>query len=220
LNSSAFFDDLYPPSAPLDGGVFFNQHSDRLVVTWNKLPHYSAGGSNTIQMILFADGRIQFGYRGVTAPGLALRSGATGYGTRVFYTIQGGYDTHFTQLDEHANLLSTLTGAVRAFLDDLQSAGLADRVAVLTFSEFGRRVAENDSLGTDHGTAAPVFLAGTKVKAGLVGTTPSLIDLQDGDLKMSIDFRRVYAMVLEQWLKLPSKVALGENFESLPLFNT
>jgi uncharacterized protein (DUF1501 family) len=69
----------------------------------------------------------------------------TGYGTRVFYTIQGGYDTHFTQLDEHANLLSALAGAIRAFLDDLQSAGLAQRVAVLTFSEFGRRVAENGS---------------------------------------------------------------------------
>jgi uncharacterized protein (DUF1501 family) len=142
----------------------------------------------------------------------------TGYGTRVIYTIQGGYDTHFTQLDEHANLLSALAGAIRAFLDDLQSAGLAQRVAVLTFSEFGRRVAENGSYGTDHGTAAPVFLAGPKVKAGLVGSTPSLVDLQDGDLKMGIDFRRVYATVLEKWLDLPAKTALAGTFEPLPLF--
>ncbi len=144
----------------------------------------------------------------------------TGYGTRVFYTIQGGYDTHFTQLAEHADLLSALAGAIRAFLDDLQRAGLADRVAVLTFSEFGRRVAENGSYGTDHGTAAPVFLAGKHVQAGLIGQTPSLVDLQDGDLKMSIDFRRVYATVLEKWLELPAKSALGGAFEPLPLFTS
>ena len=111
-----------------------------------------------------------------------------------------------------------MAGAIRAFLDDLHTAGLAERVAVLTFSEFGRRVAENDSYGTDHGTAAPVFLAGTKVKPGLVGSTPSLVDLQDGDLKMGIDFRRVYATVLQQWLGLPAKVAVGGVFEPLPLF--
>src|SRR5207253_1665051 len=86
--------------------------------------------------------------------------------------------------------LSALAGAIRAFLDDLHAAGLAERVAVLTFSEFGRRVAENGSYGTDHGTAAPVFLAGKHIKAGLIGQTPSLIDLQDGDLKMGIDRSR------------------------------
>jgi uncharacterized protein (DUF1501 family) len=144
----------------------------------------------------------------------------TGYGTRVFYTIQAGYDTHFTQLDDHANLLSALAGSIRAFLDDLQSAGLAERVAVLTFSEFGRRVAENDSYGTDHGTAAPVFLAGEKAKAGLVGSTPSLVDLQDGDLKMGIDFRRVYGTVLEKWLELPAQTVLAGTFEPLPLFGS
>jgi uncharacterized protein (DUF1501 family) len=150
---------------------------------------------------------------------LVARLLKTGFGARVFYTTQGGYDTHFTQLPAHAELLAELAGAIRAFLDDLQSTGLADRVAVLTFSEFGRRVAENGSYGTDHGTAAPVFLAGNKVKAGLVGQTPSLLDLQGGDLKMGIDFRRVYATVLERWLGLPAKTALAGAFESLPLFN-
>lgn len=149
---------------------------------------------------------------------LVARLLKTGYSTRVFYTTQGSYDTHFTQLDTHTQLLAELSGAIRAFLDDLHASGLEDRVAVLTFSEFGRRVAENGSFGTDHGTAAPLFLAGKLVQAGLVGQTPSLIDLLEGDLNMGIDFRRVYATVLEKWLELPAKAALGGTFEPLPLF--
>jgi uncharacterized protein (DUF1501 family) len=141
-----------------------------------------------------------------------------GGGTRVYYTSQGGYDTHYVQLPLHADLLGELSGALKAFLDDLGAAKLAERVVVLCFSEFGRRVAENGSQGTDHGTAGPVFLAGPCVKAGVVGVTPSLLDLQDGDLKMSVDFRRVYTTVLEKWLALPAKPALGGAFEPLPLF--
>ncbi|HEV3256663.1 MAG TPA: DUF1501 domain-containing protein [Gemmataceae bacterium] len=143
-----------------------------------------------------------------------------GVGTRVFYTSQGSYDTHYIQAPQHAELLSELSGALRAFLDDLAAAGLAERVTVLAFSEFGRRVQENGSQGTDHGTAAPVFLAGPAVHAGLVGLTPRLLDLQDGDLKMTVDFRQVYAAVLEKWLRLPSRPALGGAFEPLPLFRT
>jgi uncharacterized protein (DUF1501 family) len=141
-----------------------------------------------------------------------------GVGTRVFYTSQGSYDTHYTQLQLHANLLFELSGALKAFLDDLAAARLAERVLVLCFSEFGRRVRENGSQGTDHGTAGPVFLAGPGVRAGLVGETPKLLDLQDGDLKMSVDFRRVYAAVLEDWLGLPGKPALGGDFAKLSLF--
>jgi uncharacterized protein (DUF1501 family) len=141
-----------------------------------------------------------------------------GGGTRVFYTSQDGYDTHFAQLQLHAVLLGELSGALKAFLDDLAAGRLAERVLVLCFSEFGRRVRENGSQGTDHGTAGPVFLAGPGVKAGLVGATPRLLDLQDGDLKMSVDFRRVYAAVLEDWLGLPSKPALGDAFGKLTLF--
>jgi len=91
---------------------------------------------------------------------------------------------------------------------------------VLCFSEFGRRVAENASDGgTDHGTAGPVFLAGSKVKAGLVGAAPRLTDLdENGDLKMTTDFRRVYATVIEDWLGLPAKGVLRGEFERLPLF--
>ena len=142
-----------------------------------------------------------------------------GGGTRVYYTAHGSYDTHAAQLAGHAALLQELSGALKAFLDDLAAAKLADRVLVLCFSEFGRRVAENGS-GTDHGTAGPVLLAGPGVKAGLVGEAPKLLDLQDGDLKMTVDFRRVYATVLEDWLGLPGKAALGGEIAKLSLFRS
>jgi uncharacterized protein (DUF1501 family) len=141
-----------------------------------------------------------------------------GAGTRVFYTTQSGYDTHGVQAVQHANLLGELSGALRAFLDDLAAARLADRVLVLCFSEFGRRVQENGSQGTDHGTAGPVLLAGPAVRADLIGQAPSLLDLEAGDLKMTTDFRRVYASVLEDWLGIPSRPVLGGEFAKLPLF--
>jgi len=97
-------------------------------------------------------------------------------------------------------------------LDDLTAAKLADRVLLMAFSEFGRRPAENGSLGTDHGTAGPVFIAGADVKAGLIGEPPRLADLVDGDLKWSVDFRRVYATLLDHWLKVPSEAVLGQKF--------
>jgi uncharacterized protein (DUF1501 family) len=142
----------------------------------------------------------------------------TGFAARAYYTSQGGYDTHAAQLQTHANLLREMGGALRAFLDDLGAARLAERVAVLVFSEFGRQVRENGSAGTDHGTAAPVLLAGGGVKSGLVGTAPNLLDLVGNAPKMTMDFRRVYATVLEDWLGVTSKDALGGAFERLPLF--
>jgi uncharacterized protein (DUF1501 family) len=144
----------------------------------------------------------------------------TGLDTRVFYTLQSGYDTHSSQLFTHSRLLSELSAALKAFLDDLAAARLAERVVVLCFSEFGRTVRENGSAGTDHGTAGPVFLAGPGVKAGLVGVTPSLLDLdpKDGDLRRSLDFRQVYAAALTDWLGLPAEAALGGTFAPLALF--
>jgi uncharacterized protein (DUF1501 family) len=143
-----------------------------------------------------------------------------GIGARFYYVIQGGYDTHAGQIFTHSRLLGELSGALGAFLDDLTTARLAERVAVLCFSEFGRRVADNGSSGTDHGTAGPVLLAGAGVRPGLLGRTPSLTDLEDGDLKVGIDFRRVYAAVLEGWLGLPAEPALGPAFEPIPLFRS
>ena len=139
------------------------------------------------------------------------------FGARVYYAAQSGYDTHSEQKFEHANLLRALSDAMHAFLEDLRAAKLDDRVLVLCFSEFGRRVEENGSLGTDHGTAGPVFLAGPSVNPGLHGQTPSLTDLEDGDLKMSVDFRRVYSEVLRNWLNLDPTMAVGGSFEPLGL---
>jgi uncharacterized protein (DUF1501 family) len=153
---------------------------------------------------------------------LALMAGLIkgGVGTRVYYARQSGYDTHAAQLGPHANLLRELSGALKAFLDDLAAARLEERVTVLAFSEFGRTVKENGSAGTDHGTAGPLFLAGSCVKPGLVGTTPKLLDPdpRHGDLRVGLDFRRVYAAVLEDWLGLPSRAALGAAFEKPSLF--
>jgi uncharacterized protein (DUF1501 family) len=140
--------------------------------------------------------------------------------TRVYYAVQRGYDTHAVQLPTHARLLSELSGALAAFVDDLKQAGLAERVLVMTVSEFGRRVAENASAGTDHGTAAPMFLAGGSVQGGLFGQAPQLLDLDEGDLKMTVDFRRVYATVLRDWLAIDAAHVLAGQFESLPLLET
>jgi uncharacterized protein (DUF1501 family) len=151
---------------------------------------------------------------------LTARLIKAGMGTRVYFMEHGDYDTHGHQLARQAPLLEELSTSLRSFLDDLTASHLADRVMVLVYSEFGRRVAENGSLGTDHGTAGPVFLAGPAVKPGLAGSYPSLTDLQDGDLKMAVDFRRVYATVIQTWLGLPSKEALGGAFELMPLFRS
>jgi uncharacterized protein (DUF1501 family) len=140
-----------------------------------------------------------------------------GYESRVFYTVQGGYDTHSSQSGTHFGLLGELSGALKAFLDDMAESKLADRVLVLGFSEFGRRVLENGSGGTDHGAAGPVLLAGPAVKPGLLGAYPSLTDLDDGDLKPLIDFRRVYATILDGWLGLPSESALRGSFEPMSI---
>ena len=139
-----------------------------------------------------------------------------GFAARILYTSQSGYDTHAYQLSTHFDLIAELSGALRAFLDDLAAAKLAERVLVVCFSEFGRRVAENGSAGTDHGTAGLVLLAGPCVRAGVVGRYPSLTDLADGDLKWLVDFRQIYATVLEEWLGLNSQVVLGGSFVRLP----
>ncbi|MGD9856448.1 MAG: DUF1501 domain-containing protein [Planctomycetaceae bacterium] len=139
------------------------------------------------------------------------------FGTRVYYAMQDGYDTHSTQLNQHARLLRELSQALRAFLDDLASAGLEDRVLVLCFSEFGRQVQENASAGTDHGTAGPVLVAGASVAGGLLGASPDLSALDDNAPRHEIDFRSVYATILGQWLGLFAVDILGGDFTPLPL---
>ncbi len=138
-----------------------------------------------------------------------------GLETRVYYATLGGFDTHAGQggvQGQHANLLRQLGDAMRAFYTDLKEQGNDGRVLSMTFSEFGRRVKRNASNGTDHGAAAPLFLMGPMVRAGIHGDHSSLTDLDDGDLKYHTDFRRVYATVLEEWLKADSRAVLGGRF--------
>jgi uncharacterized protein (DUF1501 family) len=139
-------------------------------------------------------------------------------GARVFYVTHENFDTHANQANTHANLLRQLSEAVTAFYKDLAARGHGQRLLVMTFSEFGRRAKENGSKGTDHGSAAPMFLVGGGVKAGVVGDHPSLTALEMGNLKHHTDFRQVYAAVLDQWLGVPSKDVVGEEFKPVELF--
>lgn len=140
-----------------------------------------------------------------------------GLGTRLYYAQLGGFDTHSRQADNHAELLGNVSNSIQNMLAQLGEH--AGRVCVMTYSEFGRRVRENGSRGTDHGSGSCMFLAGPKVAGGLVGKHPSLSDLTDGDIKYHTDFRRVYASVLDTWLGVDSKTVLGDTFEKLPLFD-
>lgn len=136
--------------------------------------------------------------------------------TRVYYVTLGGFDTHAAQggvNGTHANLLSQFSSSIRAFYEDLRAQGNDGRVLTMSFSEFGRRVRQSASAGTDHGTAAPVFLFGPMVNAGVLGRHPSLTDLDSGDLKFGTDFRSVYAGILESWLKADSKAVLERRYK-------
>jgi uncharacterized protein (DUF1501 family) len=148
---------------------------------------------------------------------LIARMIAGGLTTRVYYASQGGFDTHAGQFNTHGRLMTELNDAVAAFVADLKQQGNFERVLLITFSEFGRRVAENANGGTDHGTAAPMFVLGGRVKPGLFSKHPSLTDLDYGDLKFNTDFRSVYGTVLDSWLNTPSQIVLGRKFPSLAI---
>ncbi|QJW99224.1 DUF1501 domain-containing protein [Frigoriglobus tundricola] len=134
---------------------------------------------------------------------------AKGFGTRMFYVTLDGFDTHANQGPAHQQLLSELANGIGEFFRALKLTGDADRVRLMTFSEFGRRVTENGSRGTDHGAASCVLVAGPSVKGGVVGTHPSLADLDADDLRFHTDFRRVYATLLDSWLNCDSTAVLG-----------
>jgi len=145
---------------------------------------------------------------------------AGGMPTRIYYLSLGGFDTHTQQAGAHERLLKDMGDSVAAFLADLKAQGNLGRVTLMTFSEFGRRVKENASGGTDHGAAAPLFLAGGGVKPGLLGQMPSLApqDLWDGDVKYNTDFRSVYATILEKHLGVKSEPILRKSFQLLPAY--
>lgn len=139
-----------------------------------------------------------------------------GVSERIYYTQLAGFDTHSDQAKMHADLLQELGDALAAFHDDVAHHGHQQRVLTVTFSEFGRRVKENGSQGTDHGAASQLFVAGAPAAAGVIGAHPGLTDLDDGDLKFHTDFRRVYATLLEEWLQVPSQTVLGQPWERVP----
>ncbi|MHC4415005.1 MAG: DUF1501 domain-containing protein [Planctomycetota bacterium] len=132
--------------------------------------------------------------------------------TRVYYVTLGGFDTHANQGGRHANLMRQLGSALSAFYKDLKAQGNAGRVLTMAFSEFGRRVGQNASQGTDHGTAAPMYFVGDMLRPGLLGDHPSLTDLDQGDLKFNVDFRSVYAAILEDWMGTPAAKVLGRTY--------
>lgn len=142
-----------------------------------------------------------------------------GLGARIYHVSLGGFDTHAAQAGQHQLLLRYLAEAVRAFHDDLSVDGLDEDVLIMTFSEFGRRVGENGSDGTDHGTAAPLFLFGGGIEGGLYGSAPDLVNLDPtGNLVFDIDFRAVYATVLQDWFGLTADevtAVLGSTHASL-----
>ena len=137
----------------------------------------------------------------------------SGFGTRIFYVSIDGFDTHARQAEPHRKLLTQLSYGISNMFNLLKNAGHDKRVLAMTFSEFGRRVQENGSNGTDHGAASCLFVAGPALKGGVVGEHPSLKDLDTGDLKYALDFRRVYATLLDCWLHCDSKAVLGGKFE-------
>ncbi len=140
---------------------------------------------------------------------------AAGTATRVYYVSLTGFDTHSNQANQHTNLLKQLSEGLAAFQSDLESKKLDGQVLTMTFSEFGRRPSENESKGTDHGTAAPLFVMGSRVKPGLHGTAANLAVDHNEDLKYSTDFRRVYATVLDRWLGCKSAAILGHDYKPL-----
>ncbi len=142
---------------------------------------------------------------------------AAGLETRVYFCQQTGYDNHANQLNTHQRLLGDLSDSLAAFQADLVAHGLDKQVLTMTFSEFGRRPYENDAQGTDHGTAAPLFvMSGALKQGGVIGDAPDLNIPTKGDLTYKIDFRQVYATVLDKWLETPPETVLGQKFTELP----
>jgi uncharacterized protein (DUF1501 family) len=148
---------------------------------------------------------------------------AAGFPTRIYYVAypHNAFDTHVTQADIHARILTYTSDHIAAFVQDMTRIGRGDDVAVMVFSEFGRRVAENANLGTDHGTAGLAFVVGQKVRGGHYGAMPSLTDLDDGNMRYTTDFRRVYATMIRSWMGYSDvRTVLKEEFAPLDIFPT
>jgi uncharacterized protein (DUF1501 family) len=170
----------------------------------------------------YSDSKVVYGSKNSLAGSLQLTAQmiVTQPQVKICHVVLGGFDTHQDEDQRQTSLLTEVDGVVSAFFKDLQAHGVADRVIMLTWSEFGRRVAENGSRGTDHGSAAPMFVVGAPVQGGLHGAQPSLTDLDDGNLKHTVDFRSVYQALIRDWLGGDARSVLGQAFPELPLVRT
>lgn len=169
------------------------------------------------------DAKLVFSSKNQLAAALQLAAQliVTGTGVKILHVTLGGFDTHYTQQQRHDDLMGYLDAAVSAFYADLAGHGMSDRVLIATWSEFGRRPKENASAGTDHGTAAPVFLIGDSVKSGLIGSQPSLSKLDaSGNLGYDVDFRSVYQEILESHLGVDPKEVFSQSFEKLAILKS
>lgn len=189
------------------------------------------GTLDSVATVASYTGTVTYGNDGFS---LAMRTVAgaivRGIGTRIFWVQTGGYDTHAGQGatggGAYANLMTTLNTGLFAFYQDLRNQGLLNNTLVVQFSEFGRRVTENGSGGTDHGSAASMMVAGGGVRGGIYGTAPSLnpspqnatLENNGTDVHFETDFRSVYARVLDSWLGADSVAILGGNYKNGPAF--
>ena len=213
---------LYQSRALLDGSAqvaFANNASQR------HLDGVAASARDASQLVRAAWANyktpIDYGLISVDLPKVASMI-AAGLPTRLYYTAyrHNAFDTHVQQGELHQRLLTYVSDAVAGFMQDMERIGRADDVTVLVFSEFGRRAAENTSLGTDHGTANQMYVVGKPVKGGQYGKPPSLTELDaDGNVAHTTDFRRVYASLIEGWFGYAdSKSLLSGEFAGLPIF--
>lgn len=215
LVSGSTADNDPPPATPAGDELKFLKQIAAQSIQYSGVIKQSADkGKNAVAYPITNLGR----QLGIVAK--LISGGAT---TPVYLTTIGGFDTHANQLTQHANLLKQVSDAVSMFQSDLQKQNLGKNVVVMTFSEFGRRLTQNGTNGTDHGTAAPLFVIGETVRAGILGGNPNLTDLDgSGDPKFKHDFRQVYASVLRDHLGLSPAdaraVLNGKDFEKLPIF--
>lgn len=199
-------DRLVPFTSPYLAHVMeIEDHAQR---TSEELPHLIAGYKTQASYPATPIGR---------SLALAAQIVGSNIGTKVLYLQHGSFDTHVSQVATQNNLLEQFSNAIAAFYEDLAAHGNDRSVLTMTFSEFGRRIAENAARGTDHGEASPLFLIGGGVKGGLYGKLPDLTNTNMGNLAFSTDFRSVYATVLERWLGRPSQTVLGGSFSQLPV---
>ena len=194
-------------------GVLFDQALDTARTGIGELQQTQAAYKPAVTYPSVADG-------GTLSASLQLTASliATQPSVKVCHVLIGGFDTHQNELARQSALLAQLDKSLAAFLADLAAHGQAQRTVVMTWSEFGRRIAENGSGGTDHGAAAPLFVAGAPVRGGLYGEPPSLTSTVDsGNLKYTVDFRSVYQAMIRDWLQADATQVLGGTFPELPL---